>query len=397
MRKMASLFVFIIGFCIQARAEYIDHRGHNVDSLEAVMARWTASDMAAASEDELKAVASDIEELMLGFNQTNSVKSEYYARMLLSLARRFGWDHYEQLAAKCIGQHFWAKEKFDSAAFYYGICMKAAERISETGNERTADDVLSQMYGTLGNLYSEMDSIDVAMAYYEKAGVLFKKHDWHNSSSVLYYNMGETMRDAGELDRAEDYYKESLIYSKLANDSLAIATAYKGLGALYLDKGKTARALRFLADANDYYADHEDEELYARMESLDYTGQVLALQKKRLKIIMLLLVLAIIAIVASFWMSVRLKRVTKEKDEIEQVLEETVEDIGTKKSDIVLKPKEREVLELIAKGYTNIQIADAMCLSPETIKWYKKKLFTMFEASNSAELVKIANDEGILS
>ena len=194
MRKMASLFVFIIGFCIQARAEYIDHRGHNVDSLEAV--------------------ASDIEELMLGFNQTNGVKSEYYARMLLGLARRFGWDHYEQLAAKCIGQHFWAKEKFDSAAFYYGICMKAAERISATGNERTADDVLSQMYGTLGNLYSEMDSIDVAMAYYEKAGVLFKKHDWHNSSSVLYYNMGETMRDAGDLDRAEDYYRDCrLIFS----------------------------------------------------------------------------------------------------------------------------------------------------------------------------------------
>lgn len=85
------------------------------------------------------------------------------------------------------------------------------------------------------------------MDYFAKAGELFKKHEWHNSCSVLYYNMGETMRESGELRDAEKYYYESLDYSLLAKDSLAIATAYKGLGSLYLEMHKTSKAIRMLA------------------------------------------------------------------------------------------------------------------------------------------------------
>ena len=80
------------------------------------------------------------------------------------------------------------------------------------------------------------------------------------------------------------------------------------------------------------------------------------------------------------------------------VLEDTMESITPvkEKKAVNLKPKELDVLGLIAKGYTNADIADAMCLSPDTIKWYKKKLFLMFDVANSAELVKVANEEGII-
>ena len=63
---------------------------------------------------------------------------------------------------------------------------------------------------------------------------------------------------------------------------------------------------------------------------------------------------------------------------------------------IKLKPKEKQVLDLIAKGYTNAEIAEAMCLSPETIKWYKKKFFAMFDASKSAELIRNVTESGLL-
>ena len=407
MRKVLAIILLCLCFCLRLKAEYVDHRGHNVDSLETVMARWTAVELAEADESELKTVAMDLEELMYGFNQTNSVKSEYYARMLLGISKRMGWHDYEQRAAKNIGQHFWAKEKYDSAAFYYNEAMKAVERMSAEDSSMTdgkgdspdaIDDALSQMYGSLGNLYSMMDSIGTAMAYYEKAGDLFKKHEWNNSSSVLYYNMGETMRCVNEYKKAEEYYLESLKYSKLAEDSLAVATAYKGLGSLYLDTHKTAKAMRFLDEANKYFANHEDEELQFRMESLDYTEQVRALQNKRLTAMIMLLVAFILMSIVTLFVSKGLKREVREKKELAQVLEETVVDIrpASEKNGIKLKPKEKQVLDLIAKGYTNAEIAEAMCLSPETIKWYKKKFFAMFDASNSAELIRNVTESGLL-
>lgn len=412
MRKLFLFLLLTTIFAHKAVAEYNDHRGHNVDSLETVMARWTAKDLADAGEEELRHVAGDLDELMSGFNQINGVKSEYYARILLDMSLRFGWLQKQQGAAKIIGQHFWAKEQYDSAAFYYGIAMQAVESMSssseDSGHEYTQeniDDALSQMYGTLGNLYSMMDSISVAMDYYEKAGELFRKYDWHNSCSVLYYNMGETMRMDGQLHPAEKYYLESLDYSLLAADSLAIATAYKGLGSLYLDMHKTSKAMRYLNDANLYFADHEDEELQYRMESLDYTSQVLALQKKRMGMIMVLLALSLALMAVSSLVARKLRKTTqtladttREKQEITEVLEDAVESIATsaRSVDVKLKPREKEILDLLAKGYTNAQIAEALCLSPETIKWYKKKLFALFEASNSAELVMIAKEHGII-
>ena len=407
MRKALAIILLCLCFSLRLQAEYVDHRGHNVDSLEMVMARWTATELAEADEAELNTVAMDLEELMYGFNQTNSVKSEYYARILLELSQRMRWRQYEQRAAKSIGQHFWAKEKYDSAAFYYGVALKAVGLMStvdtlaasgEKYSQETIDDAISQMYGSLGNLYSEMDSIGTAMAYYEKAGELFKKHDWNYSSSVLYYNMGETMRCENEYKKAEEYYLESLKYSKLAEDSLAVATAYKGLGSLYLDTHRTAKAMRFLDEANKYFADHEDEELQFRMESLDYTEQVRALQNKRLIAIIMLLVAFILMSVVTMFVFKSFRREVREKKELAQVLEDTVVEISpvTNGNGIKLKPKEKQVLDLIAKGYTNIQIAEAMCLSPETIKWYKKKLFAMFDVSNSAELIRSVTESGLL-
>lgn len=407
MRKLTSILLLLLGICFQAEAEYIDHRNHNTDSLETVMAGWTADRIASASETELRHVAKDLYELTWGFKNTNSVKSEHNARRLLEIASRMGWDDYSREASKCIGEHFWAKEKYDSAAFYFGIAMEMAERmpVTETGADHVAtysqadkDDALSQMYGALGNLYSMMDSTDAAMAYYEKAGVLFKKNGWNNSCSTLYYNMGETMRYENDYRKAEEYYKESLEYSLLAEDSLAVATAYKGLGSLYMEKGRAVKALKYLTEANSYFADHEKEELQFRMESLDYTGQVLAFQKRRLWIIIMLLLTSLALAAVTYWVTRSLKRTSLENAELTEVLEGTVEAISPvpEQKPVRLKPREREILDLISKGFTNAEIAEGLCLSQETIKWYKKKLFAMFDASNSAELVRIVKERNIL-
>lgn len=402
---MRKLLLFLLAsVCISVRTyAYSDHRFHNVDSLETVMAGWTAADIAAAGETELKSVANDLDDLMYGFVNTNSVKCEYYARMLLGISQRMDWYESVQSASKVIGQIFWAKEKYDSAAFYYGLAMDSIEKMTliedgadgfDTYTQKDKDDALSLMYGTLGNLYSIQDSTELAMEYYSKAGALFDKYGWDSSNSVLYGNMGTTMREAGRFKEAKEYALRSLEYAKLAGDSLLVAGSCKGLGGLYLEAGKTNKAIRFLNEANKYFADHEDEELLNRIESLDYTQQVLELQKKRMLAIISLLVAVLVLGGAIIHSQKRLKQTARENSEFSEVLEETIDAIRPVRAgnEPVLKPREKEIVDLISKGYTNADVASALGLSQETIKWYKKKLFATFGASNSAELVRIVTD-----
>ena len=57
-----------------------------------------------------------------------------------------------------------------------------------------------------------------------------------------------------------------------------------------------------------------------------------------------------------------------------------------------LTAREKEILDLLSKGYTTTQIAEALSLSKETIRWYRKKLLEKFDVSNSPELVSCAKE-----
>ena len=52
--------------------------------------------------------------------------------------------------------------------------------------------------------------------------------------------------------------------------------------------------------------------------------------------------------------------------------------------------------QFIAQGMTTPQIAEALSLSPETVKWHRKKILAKFSASTSAEMVRMSIEQGIL-
>ncbi len=56
----------------------------------------------------------------------------------------------------------------------------------------------------------------------------------------------------------------------------------------------------------------------------------------------------------------------------------------------VLTRREKEVLELIAEGLTNIEIAKKLFISVTTVDTHRKNLLAKFEAKNIASLVKAA-------
>lgn len=67
-----------------------------------------------------------------------------------------------------------------------------------------------------------------------------------------------------------------------------------------------------------------------------------------------------------------------------------------KKEGITLSEAERDVLTLSAQGYTMNDIADRLCKSVDTIKAYKRALFTKLEVKNIAGALSYAINHRIL-
>jgi len=66
-------------------------------------------------------------------------------------------------------------------------------------------------------------------------------------------------------------------------------------------------------------------------------------------------------------------------------------------ADIVsLTGQEKQVLALMAAGMTCKQMAEAMSLTVQTIKWYRMRLRAKFNAATSSELIHKAGQQGLL-
>ena len=385
---------------------YTDHRGHNLDSLERVVARWTPDAIDRASTQDLIDLNRACRELMLGYSNINSPKGEYYARKALSISKSRGWEYATWDASKYIGQCFWAQEKYDSALFYYNEARKAIERMENGGTSPTAperysqaeiDDAKSSLYGAIGNLYSMQDSIPQAMSYYAKAGAIFDKYEWTTSNSVLNYNIGETWLEEGDLKAAKKAYLKALDYATAGNDSLWIAVSHKGLGRLYLTQGKTGKALHELHQADEYFSTHDREESISRKENFEYMSLALQKQKKQLSVIICAMSLLVLLGGGIILLGKKLRTARKEQEEAAEVMEETLTDLQHAAAPTTeVSGREKEILDLLAKGYTSPQIADCLNLSPETVKWYRKKLLIKFDVANTAELVLRAKDGNLL-
>ncbi|WP_462219801.1 response regulator transcription factor [Ferruginibacter sp.] len=69
----------------------------------------------------------------------------------------------------------------------------------------------------------------------------------------------------------------------------------------------------------------------------------------------------------------------------------------SEKNDLrLLTPREKEVLELIAQGYTNPQIAEKIFLSPFTVDSHRKNLLAKLGVKNTASLIRLAVEKKLI-
>ncbi len=63
---------------------------------------------------------------------------------------------------------------------------------------------------------------------------------------------------------------------------------------------------------------------------------------------------------------------------------------------VTLTRREKDVLRLIAKGYTTDQIAESLGIGPETVRGYRKQLHKKFKVNKATELTYKATELHII-
>ncbi len=69
---------------------------------------------------------------------------------------------------------------------------------------------------------------------------------------------------------------------------------------------------------------------------------------------------------------------------------------GDKSMALQLTPKEREVLQLLALNYSNKEIATALSIGDETVKWHLKKVYAKLDAGSRKHAVTRARALGLI-
>ena len=64
-------------------------------------------------------------------------------------------------------------------------------------------------------------------------------------------------------------------------------------------------------------------------------------------------------------------------------------------SEPLLSSREREVLDLIAQGYTNTAIADRLFLSPKTVRNHVSSIFGKLQVAGRGEAIVRAREAGL--
>jgi DNA-binding NarL/FixJ family response regulator len=60
-----------------------------------------------------------------------------------------------------------------------------------------------------------------------------------------------------------------------------------------------------------------------------------------------------------------------------------------------LSSRERQVVQLVAEGWTSAAICKALCLSPKTVETYRSRIMTKLGVTSTAQLVKLAVLHGL--
>lgn len=390
MKRIVPSIIFLMAFCHLSSAEYIDHRGHNIDSLQAVVNN-NAKD---------SAYFNAVFNLASAYRQSDPHFALELSRILVNEYPNHGWPRLAAAGADNISMYYRAKGVQDSAlvwslkAFDFIEDMRAGGRYDED----KIDDEYSRCCGGIGNVYCEMGDYEKSIEYYLKALEIFEKHNWIESKTILYGNLGYLYEETGDFKEAGRCLLKCMENAKESGDSAMVAFGHSQLGEYYIKTGKYKKAQKEYLEADIYYSTHEDEEQERRLETLDNLNVIRQAQLKMYRTITALAIVAVLLLTAVLILFRKSRHQEKVISETSEVFEETIDSLPVPKpdQDMNLNDREIDILKMLADGKDSKYMAEKLSLSLETIYWYRKRLRVKFNTNSTTAIISEAIRRGLI-
>lgn len=390
MKRIVPSIIFLMAFCHLSSAEYIDHRGHNIDSLQAVVNN-NAKD---------SAYFNAVFNLASAYRQSDPHFALELSRILVNEYPNHGWPRLAAAGADNISMYYRAKGVQDSAlvwslkAFDFIEDMRASGRYAED----KIDDEYSRCCGGIGNVYCEMGDYEKSIEYYLKALEIFEKHNWIESKTILYGNLGYLYEETGDFKEAGRCLLKCMENAKESGDSAMVAFGHSQLGEYYIKTGKYKKAQKEYLEADIYYSTHEDEEQERRLETLDNLNVIRQAQLKMYRTITALAIVAVLLLTAVLILFRKSRHQEKVISETSEVFEETIDSLPVPKpdQDMNLNDREIDILKMLADGKDSKYMAEKLSLSLETIYWYRKRLRVKFNTNSTTAMISEAIRRGLI-
>lgn len=249
-----------------------------------------------------------------------------------------------------------------------GQAVEAVEPIAEAMRIYRSSGATTSMALNLisqARILAAAGQAEAALAALGESEALIAKHGYHA--------LGVAVNDAlAEVHRRHVLTPPPLMTAPNA----AIHYAEAALRSGQLIQGWQAPAVLFIALADDWEAAGDIPRAY------DYARKALAAKAREA------------ALTLDHPLAVLRLRLQQAHDEDED--EHADGEQRPPVSDKLLTPKEREILALLARNYSNKEIANALTVSSETVKWHLKALYSKLEAASRKHAVTRARTMGML-
>ncbi|MDX1686437.1 MAG: tetratricopeptide repeat protein [Candidatus Promineifilaceae bacterium] len=341
----------------------------------------------------------------------------------LRLSEERGDAHNQQLAFYALSSATLAQGKYERARRY---ARQAYDVTQETGNEWFRAYVLNE----LGQVAQALGQYDQARQHFEASYAIKESFNDPEGQGVALNHMGAVAWRQRDLEKAGELYRRSVAIYREISDRGGLATALNGLGNTALARGDLTSARRRLRQALDIAADIHYVPLI--LSVLAAVGELLLRAGKTRRGVELLTLVEghpageeetkerarrclewagetperpdqqppegpadLIARCQTVLDEVAALKLPDEDEREREEGDRFISPPGQRLAE-PLTERELEVLQHIAQGLTNQEVADELVISVGTVKWYTSQIYGKLDVGNRTAAVARARELGLL-
>jgi ATP/maltotriose-dependent transcriptional regulator MalT len=309
-----------------------------------------------------------------------------------------------------LGEAYMYKGDYDRSFYYHGKALEVANKLNIEVDKAI-------IYSSIGQMYQHKGDYELALKYYLDAIPTLEKYKSQRLLSFSLINSGKVYTKKKDYKRAENFIDKGLTISTEIHNKDNVVSGYEASSYLNELRGNYKEALSdykkmveyrdsiFNIKSSNYIAamniKYETKKKDDKIERLHLNSKV-----QKSKIVIQFLAIVILIVIAVFFIlynKIRIKNQNLEiknmRHKIEDYLQhitdlekkEIEDDINSSmphKEKFGLSNREKEVLQLIAQGLKNQEIADKMFVSLSTVKTHTKNIYEKLNVRNRIEAVK---------